>query len=79
MANNGTGDQFAVESNDGAAWVRLNLNGNSSNGGAGNFDLTNTAGTFSVYDLPDVGTNNTGTVNLNGTIWDDPGPIPTPP
>ena len=78
LVNNGAGPQFEVTSTDAAAWIRLNLTGNSSNGGAGDFDLTNTAGSFSVYDLADVGTNNTGTVNQGGTIWDDPGPIPTP-
>ena len=78
FVNNGAGPQYQTESNNAAAWIRLNLNGNSANAGAGNFDLTNTAGTFSVLDLPNVNANNTGTVITTGTILNDPGPIPTP-
>ena len=78
FVNNGAGPQYQTESKNAATWIRLNLNGNSANAGAGNFDLTNTAGTFSVLDLPNVNANNTGTVITTGTILNDPGPIPTP-
>ncbi len=76
FTNNGAGLQFTMETNDAAAVIALNLNGNNANAGAGSFDLTNTNGTFGVYDEATVSArNNNCTVNETGTI-DDLGPAP---
>jgi hypothetical protein len=83
--NNGAGDNFAMTSND-TAIVNLNLGGtaaadkNTATGGTGDFVLTETAGTFSVFDKTNLFLNarNNGTVVPvpNAAAFDD---APTAP
>ncbi|WP_425399747.1 beta strand repeat-containing protein [Aeoliella sp.] len=81
-SDNTPGPSFLAETNNGAATLRLNLNGNSAMSGnvGGNDDyfLTNTAGTFQVEDLADLTTNNSGEFNQTGVIVNDAGNIPLP-
>ena len=66
---NGAGTAFAMESNDAAATVSLDLRGNNASGGGTDYLLTETLGTFGIVDLTETvtnGTNNAGTVSLGG-------------
>ncbi|MBX3425389.1 MAG: hypothetical protein KF688_06895 [Pirellulales bacterium] len=73
------GVPFDMRTTSSSALARLNLNGNTASATSGDgFFLTRTAGTFRVEDLADVAANNTGGVNLTGTITNDAGNIPTP-
>lgn len=81
LNNNGAGLEYYTLSNSGAAVINLNLDNNTADAGGGAFTLENLNGDFNVVDLANVGTNNTGTVNLlpNAAAFDDiPGPVPTP-
>src|SRR5262249_11587125 len=83
--NNGAGNNFAMTSQD-TSIVNLNLGGtvaadkNTATGGTGNFVLTETAGTFSVFDKTNLfnNTRNNGTVVPvpNAAAFDD---APTAP
>ncbi|MBU4399217.1 MAG: hypothetical protein KKE86_07775, partial [Planctomycetes bacterium] len=72
------GTECRIVSNAATATVFLNLNGNIAGSGGGTYDLTNTAGTFKVYNLADVGTNNSGTVNQTGSLTNSTTAPPTP-
>ncbi|MEQ8839066.1 MAG: hypothetical protein RID07_19830, partial [Lacipirellulaceae bacterium] len=87
--NAATGVPVRIQVDDAAADLKLNLGGDgtagSSNtaapGNAANngYELNQVNGNFSVANLADVDTNNTGTVVTSGTVVDEPNPIPTPP
>ncbi|MBA4106158.1 MAG: hypothetical protein C0485_10390 [Pirellula sp.] len=76
------GRPFEMAANNGAI-VRLNLNGNTGNATSGAaFFLEENSGAFSVVDIADVATDNTGIINFTpnqAAFGDDPGGIPTPP
>ena len=78
LLNNGTASELSLDTNHASATARLRMTGNSADAGAGDFDLTNTFGTFTVDGLLSIGTDNTGTVNQSGVIGVDAGNIPTP-
>ncbi|MGI9456185.1 MAG: hypothetical protein ACR2NU_06450, partial [Aeoliella sp.] len=78
LLNNGTASEFTIDTNNANSSVRLFMTGNTADSGAGTFDLTNNAGTFTVQDLLNINANNTGTVNQTGVIGVDAGNIPTP-
>ncbi|WP_197528408.1 beta strand repeat-containing protein [Aeoliella mucimassa] len=81
-SDNTPGPAFQATTNAGSARIRLNLDGNTASSGtvAGNDDfyLINNAGTFTVEDLADIETNNTGQVSQTGVIGNDSGNIPQP-
>ena len=73
------GKPFNMETTMASSTARLNLNGNTGTADSGNgFFLTETAGQFTVEDLANVDTNNTGGVTTTGGITNDAGGIPTP-
>lgn len=66
---NGAGTAFAAESNSAAGTLSLDLRGNTATGGANDFLLTETLGTFGVVDRdPTITaeTNNAGSVDIGG-------------
>ncbi len=75
-----TGKAFTATTNNPAATIRMNLNGNAGNdASAGNaFVLTLNSGNFSLEDMATVNTRNTGGVTVGAGITDDAGPIPPP-
>lgn len=75
-----TGRGFTASTNSASSLLRLNLDGNSANGGASDdpFLLDQNSGTFRVEDLATVQARNTGAIEQQGTITNDNGPIPTP-
>jgi hypothetical protein len=81
ILNNGTNGEFAMDTNNFNAGIKLRLMGNTANNGAGTFELTQGLGTFSLEDRNDTlnDLNNTGAVNNpGGGIINEPNPIPTP-
>ncbi len=92
FTNNGAGDDFSMTSANGNTTVNLHLDGNTANGGAGDFQLNNpasiTAGNapanFKIQDRANVATRNTGTVIFNsaadviGDFEDITGPVVQP-
>lgn len=66
---NGAGTAFAAESNSAAGTLSLDLRGNTATGGANDFLLTETLGTFGVVDRDPTITaesNNSGAVDIGG-------------
>ncbi|QEG34581.1 beta strand repeat-containing protein [Bythopirellula goksoeyrii] len=82
ISTNAAGDPFAIEVNNAAATVNLDLRDNTAQGGTVTFQLDNTAGTFNLVDSVDTiaGDNNVGTVSTNGVINNIAPPVlqPTP-
>jgi hypothetical protein len=77
--NTGAGSAFEMATVAAGSQVHLDLNGNMGNSTPVNsFLLVRTAGTYTVKDLADVATDNTGGVSVGGGIVNEAGTIPQP-